>query len=252
MKKAIIIFFILINLDTLLAQETIFEETVVKYNTEIAGGVIIHTNGFGANFRYGKFLTGFTQRLYQVDFVSWKNHREVKVYHYYYEDAKGYVFGKLNNLAFLRPSIGYHKSLYSKQSLSGVSINYTALVGPTIAFLKPVYLILGINSGNRGGSVPYDDFSTERATKEIYDQSNIYGRASFMQGIDKLKLEPGIHAKLGLNFEYANDKDVLKAIEVGLAADVFARKIPIMAYSENQQFFLSLSINLLYGVKKNE
>jgi len=252
MNKAIITFFLSLILNSVFAQETIFEETVVKYNTEVAGGLLIHTNGFGANFRYGKFLTGFKQRLYQIEIVNWKNHREIKTYHPFHEDAKGYVFGKLNTLTLLRPSIGVHKSFISKQSISGVSINYTALIGPTIAFLKPVYLIIIKDETDPTDPLSNSYYSTERYDPVDHESSDIYGRASILKGIEKIKLEPGIHAKLGLNFEYANSNNVLKAIEVGFTFDGFARKIPIMAYSENQQFYYSISINLLYGVKKNE
>ncbi len=248
-RKAIIPIFFFSIFTTTFAQQTIFEETVVKYDNEIAGGVIIHTNGFGANFRYGKFLTGFKQRMYQLEIANWKSSREIKSFNPFYEDVKGYVYGKLNTVTMFRPSIGTHKSFVSKQRLSGVSINYTALVGPTIAFLKPVYLEIGRN-GSANFQPPYENISTERYDPEEHQYLNIYGRAPLLKGIGELKLYPGIHTKLGLNFEYANTNDVLKAIEINLSADAFLEELPVMAFSDNQQFFLTLSVNLLYGIKK--
>lgn len=249
LKKAIIPIFFLTLLIEGRAQETIFEETVVKYNTEIAGGVLIHTNGFGANFRYGKFLTGFKQRMYQVEITNWKSSREIKSFNPFYDDVKGYVYGKLNTVTMFRPSIGTHKSFVSKQSLSGVSINYTALVGPTIAFLKPVYLEIGRN-GSSNLQPPYENISTERYDPEKHQYLNIYGRAPLLKGLGELKAYLGIHAKVGLNFEYANTNDILKAIEINLTGDAFLEDLPVMAFADNQQFYLTLSINLLYGVKK--
>tara|TARA_R110002049_G_scaffold122342_4_gene277185 strand:+ start:2247 stop:2999 length:753 start_codon:yes stop_codon:yes gene_type:complete len=248
-KKVILQLFLILTSFTLVGQQTVFEETVVKYNTEFAGGVLIHTNGFGANFRYGKFLTGFKQRMYQLEITNWKSSREVKSFNPFYDDVKGYVLGKLNTVTMVRPSIGVHKAFISKQSLSGVSINYTALFGPTFAFLKPVYLEIGSRSDN-SSQLPYSIISTERYDPDIHKNANIYGRAPFLKGLSELTVYPGLHTKLGINFEYANTNDVLKAIEVNLTADAFLKELPVMAFSDNQQFFLTLSINLLYGVKK--
>ena len=248
-KKAILPIFLLFIISGSYAQQTIFEETVVKYDTEMAGGVLIHTNGFGANFRYGRFLTGFKQRMYQLEITNWKSSREIKTFNTFYEDVKGYVYGKLNTATMVRPSIGIHKAIFSKQSLSGVSVNYTALVGPTFAALKPVYLEIGSRSD--GMLIPpYNTISTERYDPERHQFSNIYGRAPFLKGIGEMNVYPGIHTKLGLNFEYANTNDILKAVEVNFTADAFLKELPVMAFSENQQFFFTLSVNLLYGVKE--
>lgn len=246
MKKAIIVFFIGFAALNLFSQQTVFEETVVKYNKEMSAGLIIHSNGWGVNGRYGKFTTGFTQRLYEIEISSWKNPREIKSYHPIYDNVKGYVIGKLNTATMFRPSIGYSKTFIAKQSLSGVSLSYNALVGPTIAFIKPVYLIIESNESGSG----FRTYSTERYDPDKHRFNNIYSRASFLKGLDEIKLYPGLHTKLGLNFEYANNNDVLKAIEVGLTADAFLKEIPIMAFTENRQFYLTLSVNLLYGVKK--
>lgn len=251
LKKAILPILLLILSAKGKSQETIFEETVVKYNTEMAGGVLIHTNGFGANFRYGQFLTGFKQRMYQLEIANWKSSREIKSFNPFYEDAKGYVYGKLNTVTMVRPSIGIHNAFVSKQSLSGVSINYTALIGPTFAFLKPVFLEIVRNSDNNSPT-PRTIISTERYIPDpsVHGFGNIYGRAPLLKGLGDMSIYPGIHAKIGLNFEYANTNDILKAIEVNLTGDVFLKELPVMAFSENQQFFLTLSVNLLYGVKK--
>lgn len=249
-KKLLLPFLLFISFQALFAQQTIFEETVVKYDTEIAGGVLIHTNGFGANFRYGKFLTGFKQRMYQLEIANWKSSREIKSFNPFYDDVKGYVYGKLNTVAMVRPSIGVHKSFISKQSLSGVSINYTALFGPTFAFLKPVYLEIGSRTDSGSFQLPYNIISTERYDPVKHQFVNIYGRAPFLKGLGEMKIYPGIHTKLGINFEYANNNDILKAIELNFTADAFLKKLPVMAFSENQQFFFTLSVNLLYGVKQ--
>ena len=111
-------------------------------------------------------------------------------------------------------------------------------------------------------AIPKTNFSTCFSEKigeydiviEKYDPSrhyidNIYGRAPFTQGIGEINFHPGLYGKLGFNFEYAPVFEDVKALEIGVILDVYPTEIPIMAFIDNKQFFLSFYITLMYGRK---
>ena len=114
-----------------------------------------------------------------------------------------------------------------------------------MGILKPVYLQILEPTGISGQF----DLSIKRYNPSDHYVDNIYGRAPFTEGLDKLFFRPGGYLKLGVNFEYAPFFEDVKALEVGVIADFYPKEIPIMAYTENKQIFLSFYLTLMYGRK---
>ena len=121
-------------------QETIFEEKTTIFKTEQSFGVGMHTNGFQATYRYGKYLSGFTKRIFEIEVANIKHPREIKSIYPFEEDVRGYIFGKMNAFFAIRPSIGFQKIIFPKQSIKGVSITSLFQFGPSLGLAKPVYL----------------------------------------------------------------------------------------------------------------
>jgi len=138
---------------------------------------------------------------------------------------------------------------------SGVQISYNWLAGPTFGFTKPVYLeIIYTDEPNQQ---PY--LEVEKFNPDLHYIDNIYGRASSLRGFDELKFHPGAFGKFSFTFEYSNERERLKGIEAGAAADFFARRIPIMAIYDdesknpkNHQLFLTLYLNFFIGTKYDQ
>jgi len=214
------------------------------YRTEMYGGLLIHTNGYGINFRKGFRKTGFSKRLLSIEVVNMKHPKQYKSYNPYYDDTKGFFFGKMNSLSIIRPAIGHQKVLYGKEVKRGVQISYLYFAGASIGLVKPVYLEIAYPT------VPtYKTLSTEKYDSEEHTIDQIFGRAPATKGIEETKIYPGFHGKVALNFEYAPADDMLRAIETGVSLDAFHKKVPIMAFSRNSQFFLTLYINVQFGKK---
>jgi len=240
----VISLFLVISSDSL-AQESDDSPTII-YNKQMAGGLDIHTNGFGAFFQLGKYRGVKNILLFNVDLVTMKHEKEVKSYNPVYEDSRSYVYGKLNNFYTLRPMIGKKRVLAQKERRSGVQVSYQWLVGPTIGITKPIYLEIGYPS------IPYDYLSVEKYNPEQHFFDDIYGRASGLRGVSELGIVPGGSFKFGLNFEYSNQKDRMKGLEVGAVLDFYWKKVPIMAeeyVDANRQYFLTLYLNLFFGKK---
>ncbi|MBL4709988.1 MAG: hypothetical protein JKY48_16275 [Flavobacteriales bacterium] len=244
MKQILSIFlvFFFSSISLLNAQETIFEEKTTIFKTESSFGIGMHTNGFQLTYRYGKFLTGFTKRMYEIEIANIKHPREIKSIYPFEEDVRGYIFGKLNTFIVVRPSVGYQKIIFPKQSIRGVSITYVAQVGPSLGLAKPVYLNIVENEIFKNRVIIKKKYDPELHTK-----NNIYGRASFFNGISETKLYPGLFSKLGLHFDYGTDRETIRSLEVGVQLDAYLREVPILAFAENRQFYLNFYIAIFFG-----
>lgn len=228
------------------AQQTIFDETRVLYKKELAGGFMAHGDGWGLNFFHGKHLTAKDRRMLGVEIVGMKHPKEIKSYNPYYEDARGYFYGKVNSVIIVRPTIGRKHRITDKIRSSGVEVNYVWGVGPSIALAKPVYLQIG------KPEIPYEFIVVERYDPTVHYVDDIFGRASWFKGLNELALYPGIFGRFGFNFEHSGEADGIKSIEVGVSMDAYPAEIPIMAELEgvrNKQFFLAFYVGLKFGKK---
>lgn len=241
-KSILFFFFIVVIAYSAVAQGTIFEEKTTIFKSENSFGIGMHTNGFQMTYRYGKFLTGFTKRIYEVEIANIKHPREIKSIYPFEEDVRGYVFGKLNTFVVLRPSIGFQKIIFPKQSIKGVSITYIAQLGPSLGFAKPVYLNIIESEGFRSRVI-----SKQKYDPESHTTNNIYGRASFFNGIGETRFYPGIFAKAGLHFDYGTEREVIRSLEVGAQLDAYLEQVPIMAFTNSQAIFFNFYLAVFFG-----
>ncbi len=237
----------LFNIQASYAQETVFEQTTTIYSSEKSGGLGMHTAGFVGTYRYATYLTGFTKRVYEIEIANIKHPKEVKSINPFENDLKGYVYGKKNGFYTLRPSIGFHKVFIPKQSVRGVSITYVTHLGASLGLAKPVYLNIREVTDNDNVII-----ARRRYDPDKHDQDDIYGKASFLNGMDEITLYPGLFVKAGLQFDFANDREVVKALEIGLKTDIYFSNIPIMAYADNQAYFLNIYLQFYFGGREVE
>jgi len=248
MRKILIILFVF-SFSALSAQETIYDETMVVYKHQLYGGVNIHTAGWGLNLALLKNKTAFKARVLQLEIVGMNSHKQVKLYNAYYEDARGYHYGKQYSFYVVRPSWGFKKVLTDKLRKNGVEVGYVWTVGPSLGLAKPIYLEIF-----RDGPFSPTPLLVERYDVDEHFQEDIYGRASAFLGWDELRVFPGIHGRFGFLFEYSNNKTGVKMLETGVSIDAYGKVIPIMALegSENRQVFLNLYLNIQFGKKYNK
>ncbi len=233
------------------AQSVYDDEGRTLYSKEIYGGPIAHGDGWGGQIWFGKYRTAADRHLFGFEMVGMKHPKEIKSYNPYYEDSRGYFYGKLNSLLVLRPGYGRKHRITEKIRKSGVELNYVWAFGPSLALLKPVYLQIGYRVDAQKGP-PYDNIVEELYDPQKHNASNIYGRASWFRGLNELRVRPGAFGRLALNFEYAGDNTGIRALEVGTTVDVYPQVIPIMAEMDdvvNKQVFLEFYLALQFGSK---
>ena len=232
------------------------ESEILLYKKLRLVGLNINTSGYGINSSFGRYSDATHVWLFGGDIMFVKHEKETKTWNPINDpNARPYYYGKLNNFYTLRAHIGRKKIVTEKLRRSGVQISYNWMVGPTFGFTKPVYLeIIYMDEPNQQ---PY--LEVEKFNPDLHYIDNIYGRASSLRGFDELKFHPGAFGKFSFTFEYSNERERLKGIEAGAAADLFGSRIPIMAIYDdesknpkNHQLFLTLYLNFFIGTKYDQ
>lgn len=217
----------------------------VMYRNEATFGLLAHSNGFGMAYRRLKHMTGSKKHVLEVELVNMSHPKEVKSVNPYFENSKGFYYGKLNSVFIPRVGVGFQNVLYRKAERKSVEIRYATYFGASMAFVKPVYLEI-LNKTSSGSEF---NLTTERYDPLVHTFDNIYGRAPYLKGVDKTKIYPGAYAKFALSFEYADLRNDVKVIETGVTFDAYPKVIPIMAFGGNYQVFPTLYISFIYGKK---
>lgn len=235
---------ILICLNATFAQEQIKEAERAVYSLQNEYGIYSYTNGYGALWRASRKITAFKYRSYGIDAQVVKHSKEEKSFNGY-EDTKGYIYGKLNSFIVFRPFYGIQKVRFTKEFKKGVQISTNLSFGPSIGFLKPVYLEIAYDNIASPTSRKFEKFNPLR-----HNVNNIYAGSPFIRGIDETTIVPGLNFRYSANFEYSPQDHKIKALEVGLIVEAYSKKVPIMAFANNSQFFLSMYAGINIGKKK--
>ena len=243
MKKLLItavLFIIGINL--VLAQGELIEEQQVFYRNEKTFGILLNTNGFGLGYREGKRLDFLNKRLFEIDFGIVKHPKEVKLTNPYYQNAKSFVFGKLNSVFYLRGGIGHQHEIFSKEDQGGVAIRYFYSGGVALAFSKPIYYkVLYLTPTSY-------ETKDEKFEVSIHQPGDVLSRSAFTKGLNEIKVLPGLYGVGGFNFEYSKEDKVIHAIELGLSVNAFPKKLEIMATTDNKSVFLAVFVSYRVGL----
>ncbi len=233
-----------VNSQDVAVDDAALNDAKVLYNRQAVGGISIHTEGWGVYFRKGKILDIYKKIFWEVEFVTMHNAQEYKISNPNQPEATPYYFGKLNGMGTFRGGVGVSRMIWRKNDLSCVQIDAVYSVGVSLAVLKPVYLEI-YSTGANGDQVPVP----QQYDPNLDTPSNIYGRASVFDGLSQLSFYPGLYAKAGLNFDFANRNKSIKAVEAGIVVDGYKNVIPMMAFTKNNQVFVNLFLSINIGKK---
>jgi hypothetical protein len=242
-RITILITLLLLSLSLNAQKETADDNIGIVYRKENTIGGYIHTNGFGAMYRTGVFVDGFKRRFWQFDIFNIKHPKEGRTINPFYENSRGFIYGKLNSLTNLSASRTWQRTLYSKSYGTGIEIRYHYSAGVNLGLFKPVYLRV-INTGA-------DSIVVEPYNPNKHQLINILGRGGLFSGFGNIKPRPGLHLTSGFSFDFSQTDNKVWAIELGAQFDIFALPEPIMANNPNKPWFLNFYLAILYGSKKN-
>ena len=225
-----------------LAYTCLFSQNLEYFDSEKEAQWGISKNSWGGLIGGGvlKFSNKVSNSLYRTigfELVNIKHPKENK-----YSSPLGYgrtfIWGKKNYFFSFRAQYGREVVLFSKKDQQGIRINAQLAVGPSIGILMPYYI-----KYSRNNRMEIENFNS--ATQTF---NNVMGSASFFEGINELKIRPGLNLKAALNFEFGTKKSST-AIEIGFLADAYPKKIVIMPTADNYSVYPTAFITLLYGRK---
>jgi len=211
----------------------------VLYRNEQTYGFYMHTRGYGAFYRRSKHITGKSKAFYEINFNTLKHPKEVKLTGTDVE-RKRYIYGKLNNVAFLYAGVGKQKTITSKADKKAIEVRYAYSLGPGVAFAKPYYY-----STITKDASSFNKF--RRFNEETFTQDSVIGRAPFSNGLTEMSFYPYAGGKFSLSFEYAPYSNLVKALEVGVSAQFFPIGLRTMARNPSERFIVNLYAAFVFG-----
>ncbi len=229
--------------DKINAQIKAEEEGVIAYRKHYAFGIKLVSDGYGISFEKGYSKSVKKTTLFQLEISERKHQKEVKQTNNFSSSSSPFIYGKIN--FFYPVKLGVQKQflLGNKSNKNGVSV--TANIGGGLAFglLRPYELQV-----EKNGALVYVRYESEDSL--LFKSGSIQGGPGLGRGWNHLKLNPGLYVKPGLRFDYGRYNDLLAAIEVGLAAEFYSKKVPQMFDNKQKQFFFSAYFTILFGKRK--
>ena len=234
------------KINQLIKQE---EEGALIYQKQISQGIHFNTDGWSIFYEKGKYKTITTTNLWWIEVGEHRHPKEERTPTA--SSVQGfiilsnYVYGKQNNLYDVKLGFGQQKLIGGKGNKNGVAVSAIYGGGITAGLLKPYYLQIQNPSTQRQENIKYDNND-----QLFLDPTVILGKGSFSKGFGEMQIVPGGHVKGALRFDYGRYNEVVSALEVGLKATYFSKKIPIMLLNDEKSLFFNAYISVTFGKRK--
>ena len=93
-------------------------------------------------------------------------------------------------------------------------------------------------------------FVTTTPFTTAFLSDRILGTSGLSKGWKEVTIKPGAFVKLGLRFDFDSYNESIKALEIGLSVDAYAREIKQMVYSKPGRVFFQGHIGFVFGGRK--
>jgi hypothetical protein len=230
------------HIDEMMKEE---EEGALVFNKQNGFGGKLNTDGYGIFYEHGKYKSINFTNLWWIEVGEHKDPKESKSVT---GDGAGFqignpfIYGKLNNLYYLKLGFGQQYLIGGKDVKNGVAVSAIYGAGISGGFLKPYY----VDGQDSSGKLQRVKYSPE--TENIF--LNPISGVSFTKGFNELTFVPGVHARLALRFDYGRYNDLLSAIETGVNAAYYTKNIDMMYNEPGKKFFLNAYVCIVLGKRK--
>ncbi|MCB0737238.1 MAG: hypothetical protein KDC92_06975 [Bacteroidetes bacterium] len=204
------------------------------YQNHMHFGLMAHTKGYGFNVRKYKNITYDKRQILEFDFSLTMKHKREQLAVGNSIGQSLYFFGKLNHIFIPRFFYGRQYIIADFEHPLGVRLSFNWLAGVNTTMAKPIYLRIYTSATKPAEIQRFDPVLHQ-------DPRIIEGSGPWYKGLNEMKFYPGVSAKAALSFEWGKQEDAYKFLELGVMADVYTTKVPIMAYSEeNTPYFINV------------
>lgn len=224
------------------------EEGALIFQKQSAFGIKLNTDGYGMFYEHGKYKTITTTNLWWAELGEHKHNKEIKVAkgdpNFGFVTSNPFIYGKVNNFYNFKLGVGQQRMIGGKGNKNGVATSLIVGGGFTLAMLKAYYLEVEDGTG-KVMDIKYADNNTL-----FLDPSAIRGASGFGKGFKDMTYIPGGYFRTSLRFDYGRYNEVLSAIEVGLNAEFYSKKVEQMAQNKQHQIFFNAYAALVFGKRK--
>ena len=225
------------------------EEGALVFHKQGSFSFKFNSDGWGMFYERGKYKTVTKTSLWWIELGEHKHPKEEKVPTI---NASGgflivssYIYGKRNNFYNLKLGFGEQKLIGGKGNKNGVALTAIYGGGITAGLLKPYYIEIQNPINNKQEQIKYDNNDNL-----FLDPDIILGRGSLTKGFGEIKIVPGAHIRTALRFDYGRYNEVVSALEVGLNAEYYSQKIPILLLNKERPLFFNAYVALTFGKRK--
>lgn len=221
------------------------EEGALIYSKQSIFGLQLRTNGYGGFYELGKMKTNRKTNIYRLDITEIKNPKEDKLPSGGTFFGNPYIYGKINYFYQATLGFGQQYVLGQKGNKNGVSISAVYNAGLAIGLLRPYYIEVVDQTTGDSKTIKYSQ-------KDSLDflGNGIIGGGGFGKGWGEMKMKPGVFAKTALRFDYGRFNEVVSGIEIGISAEMYGSKIPILIKQKDKSLFFQGYISILFGRRK--
>jgi hypothetical protein len=240
----------------MVAQRSSLNPDSVIYKKSWEAGVRIRSDGFGLGAEFTRSRKFRSSMLYQVQFSFFRHPKQVRQNSPFgggglfgSDGFRPFVYGKQNTLLTLYGGVGQKILVAEKGKRHGVQLFFKYAGGFTLGILKPYFLRVvppPLTSFTEDDIV--DIGYIEGVDNSFLDVNRIVGAAGFKRGW-KLKAMPGLHAEIGMSFDWAKNEGLIKALDIGVATDFYFKKVPEMVQN-NRFIYPSVYAGFMLGKRK--
>jgi hypothetical protein len=218
------------------------EEGVITDKKSFVFGVKLITDGYGIFFELGRAKSIKKSMLYQLEISERKSNKEEKQTSNFSNSAP-FIYGKENFFYPVKLGVQQQTLLGNKSNKNGVAITANYGGGISAAFLRPYYVQV-----QNGNNIDYVKYNSPDSIQFL--TGNILGGPGFSKGWNQITVTPGLYAKAAVRFDYGAFNEIISALEVGVTAEYYTKKIPQMVYNKEKQFFFGGYVAILFGKRK--
>jgi hypothetical protein len=234
------------KIDVRIRQE---EEGELYFKKQSVFGLRANSDGYGIYYEHGKFKSPRKINFYSIGLNEKKHPKEERqspVFAFGNSNSFPFIYGKLNNFYQFKLGVGQEKIFGGKSNKNGVSVAALYEGGVSIGLLRPYTLTIYDTATLQPRKITYSKEDEFYFSEPLL----ILSGPSIGDGWNKLKFKPGVHAKLGLRFDYGRFNESVTAIDIGVNAEYYFGKVPQMLLNKEKSFFLNFYAAILFGGRK--
>jgi hypothetical protein len=220
------------------------EEGVIVNKKHFLSAAKLTNDGFGGFVEKGLAQSVGKALLFQLELTERFHPKEQKQFNA--NNTGPYKYGKINFFYPVKLGVQQQILLGNKGNRNGLSVTANFGGGISLGLERPY--LLGFDSiVNNVREIVYKKYSQD--TTAFLNGSNVAG-PGFGKGFNKMKVNPGLYIKTGLRFDYGAYNEQISAVEVGVTAEFYGRKVLQMAKIEGKNLFFGAYVAVLFGKRK--